>query len=398
MNSRNDAVSVPPLTGAHVGRVSAAALLLLLVVGVLGGQGNLLVPALAALIVVASNLWLLRLAGRRAGATLADAQARASARRTDRRGLAASLKENHLRLDAAIDEQLKRVSGETESSAMNLIMQVRKLNDAARELVDYLDHSSVTGGNMEQEISGSVDVIGRVAQFIEELPAKIRQDMSIVQEAAKEIGELGSLVVVIKEISKQTDLLALNASIEAARAGEAGRGFAVVADEVRKLSERSAKAATLIETGLTQVQDTVQNGMKFTFLEESMHEATKVVDSIRGLREGYEDMREYYKTLFSVVTHHNVNLAAEIAEILGHIQFQDVVRQRIERMSVVMAKRNEVLVEYSEALLAHEPSLAEIPAKMQQLVDEYTAEEARHSVCVTDDAAPADGLPKFELF
>lgn len=65
-----------------------------------------------------------------------------------------------------------------------------------------------------------------------------------LQNSSKKIFKI---VEYIGAISKQTDLLALNASIEAAKAGEAGKGFSVIAQEVRKLAVETKKSISEIE-------------------------------------------------------------------------------------------------------------------------------------------------------
>jgi methyl-accepting chemotaxis protein len=310
----------------------------------------------------------------------------------------ALLLENHLNLDDAIGSQLQVVIGDTEASAMNMIKQVSKVNKSAVALLDYLDKSDLSSRDMETGIEDSVASISKITGFFEELPEMIRQDMDDIQAAAiREIDGLASFIKVIKEISKQTDLLALNAAIEAARAGDAGRGFAVVADEVRKLSDRSAQAAAMIEKGLADAQKTMLQGLKLSPMDKQIAEAGAVVGSIHQLRDNYEDIRQYYKTLFAAVTAHNTSLAQEIAEILGQIQTQDVVRQRIERLVVAVAQRNEVLRELPRRLSDPKADLAALPAQMLAVLNEYQTGEARHAPA-SESPGQAAGLPKFQLF
>lgn len=309
------------------------------------------------------------------------------------------LLQNHFRLDEVMDEQLKVVISDTESSAMNLIAQVRSVHDSAATLLNYLGNSDQSAQDMEKEIDGSVASITQIANFTQDLPDIIRGDIDAVEKATiKEFNGLGSFIEVIKEISLQSNLLALNAAIEAAHAGDAGRGFAVVANEVRKLSMRSAEAALMIEKGLVDAQRTMLDGLKQSTMQRQIANADAVVSSIRTLQANYEDIRQYYKSKLIAVTEHNRTLASDIAEILGQIQYQDVVRQRIERVESAVARRNDVFGELPRRLADPQANLAELTGEMRVVLDDYLANEYLHAPAAEQEKGQADGLPKFELF
>lgn len=158
----------------------------------------------------------------------------------------------------------------------NISFNLENLN----EVVCVATNSALEGSNHANNIELTLD------DSLNSLK-NINKKMNYLTNTSNEIN---SLVEIINNLAKQTNLLAINAAIEASRAGESGKGFSVVAEQIKKLANESALSSKSINSLLKNIQSEIFNtsnivtnmNVKFQNLINNTKITTKLMEDIKN--------------------------------------------------------------------------------------------------------------------
>jgi methyl-accepting chemotaxis protein len=245
---------------------------------------------------------------------------------------------------------------ESEREIVAAIGQISHLISLSTQEQEHISRSISSSKTLTSETHASAqknkDLIASLETKSHEENEEMRLSFLRVQRLSDCVSDLTPLIKVITSIAQQTKLLALNAEIEAARAGIAGRGFAVVASEVRKLASRSTEAAADISAKITATRKQVDGEMAHARDSLKTHEADKSMIMLIGdLSRMQQEFTRNGALLLDVISEVDTVYGESVhrlSDALGHIQFQDVMRQRMEHVQEALTDMREHLRELCE--------------------------------------------------
>ena len=272
------------------------------------------------------------------------------------------------RTTADVDQQAARVNETASANSQAVARQMEEsgqINEAMSQMVEAVHEVTESAhrvadsaGNAERDTDTGWGVVADTVKTINKLATEISGAVEVINRVSKDSGNISQVLVEIKAIAEQTNLLALNAAIEAARAGEQGRGFAVVADEVRSLSQRTHKSTEEIEGMISRLQSGVKDAVSAMTNSRDVTEATvqksgEVTEALDRIARG-----------ISVI----VDMSHQIAQAAEE---QSAVAKNVNSNVEQIGELGKATAANAEETLGSSREMSELTASLQRLVEAF---------------------------
>ncbi|CAA7619584.1 Chemotaxis sensory transducer [Magnetospirillum sp. UT-4] len=318
-----------------------------------------------------------------------------------------SEKFSYFRLFAdAMKGETSSVIFESERNAADLMSDLKVVEGSLEGLLAF-----ISDANANDRVIQLIEQLHRSQSLVDQLAADRLRDAEVVRKAMENISDvvanLGQMVQTVRGIAGSTRMLALNATIEAARAGEQGKGFAIVAAEVKALSLQSDHAAVEIGAGIANLEKTVEASLSTVVGERNRKEESSLAvisEAVGELTESLQALIAQQHDTMARVQQENERLGEPIMEMIGSIQFQDVVKQRLEALNRCSDRISDAIMATDAAMtgaaMASWPELdALVNSHLEQAVAAAIAElKANRQAATAQGARAQDRGAAIELF
>ncbi len=235
---------------------------------------------------------------------------------------------------------------------------VKQMSDTILDVAQKAHHASAAANDADLKANEGFQLVRQAIKSSEELNHGVSSASDSIRKLETSAMDIGSVVDVIRGISDQTNLLALNAAIEAARAGEHGRGFAVVADEVRSLAQRTQESTAEIQQIIESLQQETKSAVELNTRGQEI--SVKVSEEINKAGEAIQLIVQS----ISEINGFNVGIASAA-------EGQGVVAKSVTQNIVVISEHSDALVAQAKQNLELTTSLNQLAASLDNLASGY---------------------------